>query len=117
VIYKNNWGSFAKIRWWLWFTVTYSFDSGRGSIWTAHLAMDGGRWLRATKRRDRGPAAALGGALQGFPPIATISLGNTTNSVAIEGYYCTETVIRLQFGCLLQHKVCVAIFIFCVTTS
>jgi hypothetical protein len=24
-------------------------------------------------------------ALQGFPPIATISLGNTTNSVAIEG--------------------------------
>jgi hypothetical protein len=55
--------------------------------------------------------------LQGFPPIATISLGNTTNSVAIEGYYCTETVIRLQFVCLLQYKICVAIFIFCVATS
>jgi hypothetical protein len=55
--------------------------------------------------------------LQGFPPIATISLGNTTNSVAIEGYYCIETVIRLQFVCLLQHKICVAIFIFCVATS
>jgi hypothetical protein len=51
-------------------------------------------------------------AIQGFPPIATISLGNTTNSVAIEGYYCTETVIQLQFVCLLQHKICVAIFIF-----
>jgi hypothetical protein len=53
-------------------------------------------------------------ALQGFPPIATNPLGNTTNSVAIGGYYCTETVIWLQFVCLLQHKICVAIFIFCV---
>jgi hypothetical protein len=43
-------------------TVTYSFDSGLKSIWTAHLAMDGGRWLRAAKRRDRGPAAVLGGS-------------------------------------------------------
>jgi hypothetical protein len=61
VIYKNNRGSFAKIQWWLWLTVTYSFDSGLGSIWTAHRAMDGGRWLRAAKRWDTGPAAALGG--------------------------------------------------------
>jgi hypothetical protein len=43
--------------------------------------------------------------LQGFPPIATNPLGNTTISVAIGGYYCTETVIWLQFVCLLQHKI------------
>jgi hypothetical protein len=43
--------------------------------------------------------------LQGFPPIATNPLGNTTISVAIRGYYCTETVIWLQFVCLLQHKI------------
>jgi hypothetical protein len=41
--------------------------------------------------------------LQGFPPIATNPLGNTTNSVAIGGYYCSETVIWLQFVCLLQQ--------------
>jgi hypothetical protein len=64
-----------------------------------------------------GAGRGVSDTLQGFPPIATISLGNTTNSVAIEGYYCTETVIRLQFVCLLQHKICVAIFIFCVATS
>jgi hypothetical protein len=45
------------------------------------------------------------GTLQGFPPIATNPLGNTTISVAIGGYYCTETVIWLQFVCLLQHKI------------
>jgi hypothetical protein len=44
-------------------------------------------------------------SLQGFPPIATNPLGNTTISVAIGGYYCTETVIWLQFVCLLQHKI------------
>jgi hypothetical protein len=43
--------------------------------------------------------------LQGFPPIATNPLVNTTISVAIGGYYCTETVIWLQFVCLLQHKI------------
>jgi hypothetical protein len=43
--------------------------------------------------------------LQGFPPIATNPLGNTTISVAIGVYYCTETVIWLQFVCLLQHKI------------
>jgi hypothetical protein len=44
--------------------------------------------------------------LQDFPPIATNPLGNTTISVAIGGgYYCTETVIWLQFVCLLQHKI------------
>jgi hypothetical protein len=43
--------------------------------------------------------------LQGFPPIATNPLGNTTIPVAIGGYYCTETVIWLQFVCLLQHKI------------
>jgi hypothetical protein len=43
--------------------------------------------------------------LQGFPPIATNPLGNTTVSVAIGGYYCTEMVIWLQFVCLLQHKI------------
>jgi hypothetical protein len=43
--------------------------------------------------------------LQGFPPIATNPLGNTTISVAIGGYYCTEMVIWLQFVCLLQHKI------------
>jgi hypothetical protein len=43
--------------------------------------------------------------LQGFPPIATNPLGNTTISVAIGGYYCTETVIWLQFVCLMQHKI------------
>jgi hypothetical protein len=43
--------------------------------------------------------------LQGFPPIATNPLGKTTISVAIGGYYCTETVILLQFVCLLQHKI------------
>jgi hypothetical protein len=52
--------------------------------------------------------------LQGFPPIATNPLGNTTNSVAIGGYYCSETVIWLQFVCLLQHKIFVALFIFSV---
>jgi hypothetical protein len=45
------------------------------------------------------------GPLQGFPPIATNPLGNTTISVAIGGYYCTETVIWLQFVCLLQQKI------------
>jgi hypothetical protein len=64
--------------------------------------------------RGRGVIAK---ALQGFPPIATISLGNTTNSVAIGGYYCTETVIWLQFVFLLEHKICVVIFTFCVATS
>jgi hypothetical protein len=44
-------------------------------------------------------------SLQGFPPIATNPLGNTTISVAIGGYYCTETVIWLQFVCLLPHKI------------
>jgi hypothetical protein len=44
-------------------------------------------------------------ALQGFPPIATNPLGNTTISVAIGGYYCTEMVIWLQFVCLMQHKI------------
>jgi hypothetical protein len=43
--------------------------------------------------------------VQGFPPIATNPLGNTTISVAIGGYCCTETVIWLQFVCLLQHKI------------
>jgi hypothetical protein len=43
--------------------------------------------------------------LQCFPPIATNPLGNTTISVGIGGYYCTETVIWLQFVCLLQHKI------------
>jgi hypothetical protein len=44
-------------------------------------------------------------SLQGFPPIAINPLGNTTISVAIGGYYCTEIVIWLQFVCLLPHKI------------
>jgi hypothetical protein len=58
----------------------------------------------------------LVGPLQGFPPIATNPLGNTTISVAIGGYYCTETVIWLQFVCLLKHKIGVALFICSVAT-
>jgi hypothetical protein len=60
---------------------------------------------------------AVMASLQGFPPIATNPLGNTTNSVAIGGYFCTEMVIWLQFVCLLQHEIFVAIFISCVATS
>jgi hypothetical protein len=63
--------------------------------------------LTASKR-PRGRNEKIGIVLvplQGFPPIATNPLGNTTISVAIGGYYCTETVIWLQFVCLLQHKI------------
>jgi hypothetical protein len=77
--------------------------SAAGSVSRPADRSVGWRRFAAPDARFTTPAARF--PLQGFPPIATNPLGNTTISVAIGGYYCTETVIWLQFVCLLQHKI------------
>jgi hypothetical protein len=62
------------------------------------------------------PATIVARATTRFSPYCNKSLRQHHYFGCNRGYYCTETVIWLQFVCLLQHKIWVALFICSVAT-